>query len=93
MLMTACRQIIDAIRSEHSPEAVAALADHLPGDECDAEVERCGEQGAEDAQLFADDGEDEVGRVFRQVTELLNAVAQPAPEEPPVEKERRLWIM
>ena len=39
------------------------------------------EDGAEDAELFADDGEDKIGGVFGEIAEFLNAVAETAADD------------
>lgn len=62
-------------------EGVFFLSDSLPGDVEDTEVECDGEDSAEESEFFADDGEDEVGGIFGEVAEFLDAASETSSEE------------
>ncbi len=70
-------------QTEQTVERMANALDDRQAAEKQGGVEADHEDRAREAELLGDDREDEVGRVFREVSELLYSVAEPAPASPP----------
>ena len=61
---------------QQSFKGVGGVVQNLQTNQHQGHVQRHHEEAAHDSKFLTDDGEEEIGRIFRQITEFLNTVAE-----------------